>query len=720
MPMPRNGSPAAISTSTSSGRSSGRAARIMPLSSHPPQLTARARSSPLPAPATSPAAPGANSPRGPRARSHTSARATLPTRHASSTSATSVARGRQVGERLQVGVARPAHQRVVGGHAVPEVQEPQRHQHRRERVRHHRVAPVVEPRARREDVARVQVVVVDARRHRRLRQPRAPLVEPWPQPGDPVERRAVAGRAVRGDEAGRHGERLVEPGRHRGRAHVRQAHTPAERPHATPGPAGAGRSEGRTPARRVEASSGRVGPPSGSSSHPRATSTASGTGTRSGTTSPSSSYSATSNTVPGPGALSHTGPAVVGAVSTVPHARSRAARTAAVRVAPAAASRESSQAVAPAGTPLTCAPAGRVPPAPRRAARARHRSPHWRAGSSVIAANALSSSRAPSTGDSESATAIAPPTLSRARSADAAGSPDTVTPPEYSAVPTMPTIATPSASPSSPAVEDSAPADPARSGGADCIASTAHSPAIGPSPRFATTSPVDQQAQPATGDLGQQQETDGRHHEPAADRHGRRHDPRQLRRRAASRTTMATVDGSSHSPGRGGGEPRDRLQVHRHEQLVRPDQPGEHGHRERRGERAVAEQPQVQQRRVEPPLPGDERDRAPDTGQHGQHRHHAEPVAGQRLQPVHERQDRGQRQRDARQVEPAGRGVALLGQHPRAEDEQQAHHRHAHQEHRAPPEVLQQHAADHRAERGAAHEAAHPDGDRLRVLARVR
>ena len=53
---------------------------------------------------------------------------------------------------------------------------------------------------------------------------------------------------------------------------------------------------------------------------------------------------------------------------------------------------------------------------------------------------------------------------------------------------------------------------------------------------------------------------------------------------------------------------------------------------------------------------------------------------------------------DAGQVEPPGVGVAVLGQQDRAGDQQQHHHRHAEQEHRAPPEVLQQHAADQRAD----------------------
>ena len=68
------------------------------------------------------------------------------------------------------------------------------------------------------------------------------------------------------------------------------------------------------------------------------------------------------------------------------------------------------------------------------------------------------------------------------------------------------------------------------------------------------------------------------------------------------------------------------------------------------------------------------------------------------------------------QVEPAGVGVAVLGQHDRPEHEQQRHHRHAEQEHRAPPEVLEQEPAEHRTDRAAGRERRDPDADRDRAL----
>ena len=81
-------------------------------------------------------------------------------------------------------------------------------------------------------------------------------------------------------------------------------------------------------------------------------------------------------------------------------------------------------------------------------------------------------------------------------------------------------------------------------------------------------------------------------------------------------------------------------------------------------------------------------------------------AAGDLLEAVDDRQDRGEREHRAGEVDVRA-GVPLgLRQHPAADDDEQDHERHAEQEGRAPPEVLEQDAADERADGHAAHEAA--------------
>jgi hypothetical protein len=58
----------------------------------------------------------------------------------------------------------------------------------------------------------------------------------------------------------------------------------------------------------------------------------------------------------------------------------------------------------------------------------------------------------------------------------------------------------------------------------------------------------------------------------------------------------------------------------------------------------------------------------------------------------------------------------VVGQQGGAEHQQQHDPRHGHQEHGAPPEVLEQHATDERAERRPAHEAGQIDGEGAAAL----
>ena len=64
-------------------------------------------------------------------------------------------------------------------------------------------------------------------------------------------------------------------------------------------------------------------------------------------------------------------------------------------------------------------------------------------------------------------------------------------------------------------------------------------------------------------------------------------------------------------------------------------------------------------------------------------------------------------------------GCAVLRQQPRPQHEQQRHDGQGHQEDRAPPEVLEEHAPEHRADRASRREAHDPHSDRDRALPRV-
>ena len=89
-------------------------------------------------------------------------------------------------------------------------------------------------------------------------------------------------------------------------------------------------------------------------------------------------------------------------------------------------------------------------------------------------------------------------------------------------------------------------------------------------------------------------------------------------------------------------------------------------------------------------------------------------AAGDLLQPVDAGKQRHQRERRPRRGREArGRRRGGVGQQPGREQDQQRHHRHPHQERRAPPEALEQRAAEDRADGHAAHEAGQPDADRL-------
>ena len=97
----------------------------------------------------------------------------------------------------------------------------------------------------------------------------------------------------------------------------------------------------------------------------------------------------------------------------------------------------------------------------------------------------------------------------------------------------------------------------------------------------------------------------------------------------------------------------------------------------------------------------------------------SKPVLRRVFQAEDEREHRDERERRACEIDPAGARVAILGQERRAEDEEQHHHRDGEQEHRAPPEILEQRAAEQRADRGAGRVARDPHADSHRPLVRI-
>ncbi|KZX22206.1 hypothetical protein ACH61_00692 [Rathayibacter tanaceti] len=86
-------------------------------------------------------------------------------------------------------------------------------------------------------------------------------------------------------------------------------------------------------------------------------------------------------------------------------------------------------------------------------------------------------------------------------------------------------------------------------------------------------------------------------------------------------------------------------------------------------------------------------------------------MLGERLHGVDDRRHRRQGEEDARHVDRSGLRVARLRHQDRHEHDQRQQHGHREQEHRTPGEVLEQHTADERADRGSDGEARRPDRD---------
>ena len=136
-------------------------------------------------------------------------------------------------------------------------------------------------------------------------------------------------------------------------------------------------------------------------------------------------------------------------------------------------------------------------------------------------------------------------------------------------------------------------------------------------------------------------------------------------------------------------------------------------------ERANPEEAHVDDRRLEVKLAAHEHDAQHEASDDREDRHRRDSALRELLQPEDHGEDGEKRQRHAAEVEAASIRVPVLGQGARAEDEQQSHHRDTDQEDRAPPEELEEHAAEHRADRAARGVGGDPEPDRGRALLRV-
>ncbi len=180
-------------------------------------------------------------------------------------------------------------------------------------------------------------------------------------------------------------------------------------------------------------------------------------------------------------------------------------------------------------------------------------------------------------------------------------------------------------------------------------------------------------------------------------------------------TVAVTAAGSSASPARNGPYPCtswkycDRKNTRPGQAEHRQQVGGDHA-----GEPRVAEQPDVDQRVGQPQLAADEQRQRRGAEHPGGDDVGTDAVrdAGEALlDRIDHTEHADHGQRHTGQIPRTGLGVAVFGQQHDAADDQNHHHRDVDQEDRAPPEVLEQHAADHGAERRAGGERRRPDAD---------
>jgi hypothetical protein len=144
-------------------------------------------------------------------------------------------------------------------------------------------------------------------------------------------------------------------------------------------------------------------------------------------------------------------------------------------------------------------------------------------------------------------------------------------------------------------------------------------------------------------------------------------------------------------------------------------------HRDRGGREAwVAEHLERHHRVLAAQLPGDERGEQRDGGGEDAERGGRRPAAFGRLnQAVGQRDEPGERQDRSDGVEPRGALRVRGGDERASGDQRDDHDRDVDEEHRAPAEVLQQPAAEGRADGDGEAADPGPDADRLDALARI-
>ena len=222
-----------------------------------------------------------------------------------------------------------------------------------------------------------------------------------------------------------------------------------------------------------------------------------------------------------------------------------------------------------------------------------------------------------------------------------------------------------------------------------------------------------------TADLGEDPETDGGHGQAAGHEWPGAQPTRDHR---GQRRSDDEGDGERHRPQAGLERPHSEheLKVLGHEEEgPERHEGGEHVRREGGAESRRLEEPQVDQGVFEGGLPPHEDDAQDEAGHEAERRAPREAILRHLLQPVDRREHGGQRQESAHEVDPARSGIPELGQENGPKCQEQDHHGHAHQEHRPPPEVLEQDAAERRADRRPRRVAGDPHPDRDRALVGV-
>jgi hypothetical protein len=122
------------------------------------------------------------------------------------------------------------------------------------------------------------------------------------------------------------------------------------------------------------------------------------------------------------------------------------------------------------------------------------------------------------------------------------------------------------------------------------------------------------------------------------------------------------------------------------------------------GEPAISEQPNIDQRDRQPQLPPHEQHQRGRSDNARRDDVDTQAVGRPFLDGVDDTEHAQHRQPDTRQIPRSRLRISMLGQQHDAADEQDNHDGHVDQEHRAPPEVLEEEATEHGTERGARRE----------------